>query len=221
MRTLRVVIAEDSALVREGIVQVLGLVPDIELVGVCVDLPSLLGTVTGTAPDVVLTDIRMPPTGTDEGIRAAALIEESHPGTGVLVLSQHLEPTLAVALLEAGTSGRGYLLKERVGDGPELARAVRTVAAGGSVVDPLVMEALVATHRTRSRSRLDPLTAREREVLGEIALGKNNSSIAEALVLSERSVEKHINSVFSKLGLSETPDVNRRVMAVLLYLQER
>jgi DNA-binding NarL/FixJ family response regulator len=218
---IRVVVAEDSVLVREGIAGLIGRAPDLELVGLCGDLDALLAAVESLAPDVVLTDIRMPPTGTDEGIRAAASIHASHPETAVLVLSHHLEPALALELLETGTAGRGYLLKERVGDGPELVAAIRTVAGGGAVVDPEVMEILVASHRARSSSALDPLTPRELDVLGEIALGKNNAAIADSLVLSERSVEKHINSVFWKLGLSDLPDVNRRVMAVLVYLQER
>jgi DNA-binding NarL/FixJ family response regulator len=215
---VRVVVAEDSMLVREGIARVLEQYDDLELVALCDDLPSLLAAVDEHAPDVVLTDIRMPPTGTDEGIEASGRLRESHPEMGVVVLSQYSEPDYALALLEAGSQRRAYLLKERVGDPEQLAAAIREVAAGGSVVDPKVVEALVAARTGARESPVALLTPREREVLGEIAQGKNNAAIARALVLSERAVEKHINSLFSKLGLSEEPDVHRRVKAVLLYL---
>ena len=174
------------------------------------------------APDVVVTDIRMPPTNTDEGIRAARSLRETHPGVGVVVLSQYIEPAWALALLEQGTTGRGYLLKERVGDLDELTHAIHTVAEGGSVIDPKVVDALVQARMQREASLLRRLTPRELEVLSEIAQGRNNAGIVASLVLSERAVEKHINSIFSKLGLASVDDyVHRRVRAVLLYLAEQ
>ena len=215
---VRVVIAEDSLLVREGIVKLLDAHPSIEVVGVCEDLPSLLQTVDDTTPDVVLTDIRMPPTGTDEGIRAAAILRERHPGVGVVVLSQFAEPAYALELFNGGSKGRAYLLKERLGDAEQLVSAIVQVAAGGSVVDPKVVDVLVTARSRPASSPLARLTPRESEVLSEIAQGKNNSAVAASLVLSERAVEKHINSVFSKLDLSEEMEVHRRVKAVLLYL---
>jgi len=217
--TIRVVVAEDSLLVREGIATLLQHQPDIELVALCEDYDGLLASVAAQDPDVVLTDIRMPPTGTDEGIRAAAAIRETNPKVGVVVLSQFAEPAYALALLDGGSEGRAYLLKERLADGEQLVDAIREVAAGGSVVDPKVVETLVSSRR--GPSPLDRLTPREREVLEEIAQGKNNAGVAASLVLSERAVEKHINSLFSKLGLTEEPEVHRRVKAVLLYLAER
>jgi len=216
--TVRVVVAEDSLLVREGIAKVLGAHDGVEVVALCADLPGLLELVEATAPDVVLTDIRMPPTGTDEGIRAAATLRELHPGVGVVVLSQYAEPAYALELLDGGSEGRAYLLKERLADGEQLVAALTTVAGGGSFVDPKVVEVLVGARSRSASSPLERLTPRELEVLGEIAQGKNNAAVAASLVLSERAVEKHINSLFSKLGLSEEPDVHRRVKAVLLYL---
>jgi DNA-binding NarL/FixJ family response regulator len=213
----RLVLAEDNVLMREGIRTLIELEDDLELVAVGEDLSSLLDLVNTHDPDVVLTDIRMPPTGTDEGIHAARVLRESHPGTGVVVLSQYLEPSYALALFADGARGRGYLLKERVSDGEQLARAIRDVASGGSVVDPKVVDVLMEA-RAASRSPVAALTARERETLAEMAQGKNNAAIAEALVLSDRAVEKHITAVFTKLGLSEEQAVHRRVKAVLLYL---
>ena len=215
---IRVVVAEDNYLVREGVVRLLETQDDVEVAGICEDFDGLLGTVAEVAPDVVLTDIRMPPTGTDEGIRAANELRERQPEVGVVVLSQFVDPTYALALLEHGSAARGYLLKERVSDIDQLMRAIREVASGGSVIDPKVIEALVEARSRHSESPLDQLTPRERDVLGEMAQGRNNAGVASALGLSERAVEKHINSVFSKLGLSEEPDVHRRVKAVLLYL---
>lgn len=211
------VVAEDSLLVREGLSKVLELDDDIEVVALVEDLPGLLEAVERCEPDVVVTDIRMPPTGTDEGIRAAADLRRTHPGIGVVVLSQYVEPSYAMELLDGGSERRAYLLKERVSDPDQLVSAVHQVAAGGSVVDPMVVEVLVRD-RTRDRSPLERLTVREREVLEQIAQGRNNAGVASALVLSERAVEKHINSLFSKLGLTEQPEVHRRVSAVLLYL---
>jgi DNA-binding NarL/FixJ family response regulator len=218
---IRVVLADDNYLVREGVAQLLGHQPDIEVVAKCDDLDSLLAAVTEHRPDVVLTDIRMPPTGTDEGIRAAEQIRRDHPDIGVVVLSQYADPVYALGFLERGSERRAYLLKERVSDLDQLRRAIVSVHEGGSVIDPKVVDALVAS---RSRNRESPvarLTPREREVLAEMAQGKNNAAIAAALVLTERAIEKHINSMFSKLGLSEEPDVHRRVKAVLLYLGDR
>lgn len=217
---VRVVVAEDSLLVREGIVKLLGAYGDVEIVGLCVDLPELLAAVDDTRPDVVLTDIRMPPTGTDEGIRAATELREQHPDVGVVVLSQYVEPGYALQLLDGGSHGRAYLLKERLSEGSQLINAIREVAAGGSVIDPKVVEALVATRGRSKSSPLELLTPRELDVLSEIAQGKNNAGVAAALVLSERAVEKHINSLFSKLGLNEESTVHRRVKAVLMYLAD-
>ncbi len=188
--------------------------------GVCTDLPGLLDLVAAEKPDVVVTDIRMPPTGTNEGIQAATRMRTDHPSVGVVVLSQYVDPSYALALLSEGSAGRAYLLKERVSDVEDLVAAIREVARGGSVIDPKVVEALVSATSARRRSDLDRLTPRESEILAEMAQGKNNAAIAATLVLSERAVEKHTNSIFSKLGLSEERDVNRRVKAVLLYLAE-
>jgi len=217
---IRVVVAEDNYLVREGVVRLLGIEPDVEVVAAYEDFDALIAGVAADPPDVVITDIRMPPTGTDEGVRAANLIRESHPSVGVVVLSQYVEPDYALALLERGSDGRAYLLKERVSDVDVLLRAIEAVASGGSVIDPRVVEALV-TARARPQSPLDFLTPRESEVLAEMALGRNNAGIGAALGLSERAVEKHINSLFAKLGVTSEPDVHRRVKAVLLHLSAR
>ena len=216
--TIRVVVAEDSLLVREGIAKLLEHQDGVEVVALCGDLDSLLAAVATERPDVVLTDIRMPPSGTDEGIRAAAALRLSDPDVGVVVLSQFAEPAYALELLDGGSAGRAYLLKERLSDGSQLLDAIREVHRGGSIVDSKVVETLVSARSRSSQSPIERLTVREREVLAEIAQGKNNAGVAEALVLSERAVQKHINSLFSKLGLSEEPDVHRRVKAVLLYL---
>ncbi|HEX2027440.1 MAG TPA: response regulator transcription factor [Nitriliruptorales bacterium] len=218
--SLRVVLAEDSYLVREGVRLLLDSHPDLELVAVCDDFGSLMDAVEEHDPDVVLTDIRMPPTGTDEGIRAAEQLRETHPTTGVVVLSQFADPAYALALFERGSARRAYLLKERVSDVDQLLGAIREVAAGGSVVDPKVVEELVAARSRRTGSLLARLTPREREVLAEIAQGKNNAAIAASLFLTERAVEKHINSIFSKLDLSDVQEIHRRVRAVLLFLAE-
>jgi DNA-binding NarL/FixJ family response regulator len=214
------VLAEDQVLLREGIARLLEREDDLELVGEAGDLPGLLEVVGESKPEVVVTDIRMPPTGTDEGIQAATQLRHEHPDVGVVVLSQYVEPAYALALLGEGSSGRAYLLKERVSDVDQLVGAIRSVAAGGSVIDATVVETLVTARSTRRRSELERLTPRELEVLAEMATGKSNAAIALALVLSERAVEKHSNSIFSKLGLSEEKDVNRRVKAVLVYLSE-
>jgi DNA-binding NarL/FixJ family response regulator len=218
---ITLVVAEDSLLVREGIVRLLSAYDDVEIAGVAVDLPQLLAAVDEHAPNVVLTDIRMPPSGTDEGIRAAAELRARHPDVGVVVLSQYVEPGYALSLFDGGSQGRAYLLKERLSEGSQLIDAIRAVASGGSVVDPKVVETLVNARARARSSPLEHLTPRELEVLSEIAQGKNNAAVAATLVLSERAVEKHINSLFSKLGLSEEPSVHRRVKAVLLYLADR
>jgi DNA-binding NarL/FixJ family response regulator len=215
---IRVALAEDNVLLREGISRLVAASDDFDLVGVAADLPQLLALARDRQPDVVITDIRMPPTGTDEGIQAAAWLREHLPATGVVVLSQYVAPQYALALLEHGSAGRAYLLKERVGSVDELARAVRAVAVGGSVIDPQVVDELVKARSAQRSSGLSLLTARETEILAEMAQGKSNSAIAGALFVTERAVEKHTNSIFAKLGLSEERDVNRRVKAVLVYL---
>jgi DNA-binding NarL/FixJ family response regulator len=221
MMTIRVVLAEDDYLVREGIRGLIDSQPDLELVAACEDLDELLAAIDAQKPDVVLTDIRMPPTKTDEGIRAAELLRESHPEIGVVVLSQYDDPAYALALLDHGTEGRAYMLKERVSDVEQLVAAIKTVAEGGSVIDPKIVEALVADRSRQAESPLRWLTPREGEVLAEMAQGKNNAAIAGTLDLSVRAVEKHINSMFSKLGLSEETDVHKRVKSVLYFLAER
>jgi DNA-binding NarL/FixJ family response regulator len=217
---LRVVIAEDSLLMREGIVSVLALNDEIELAASCGNYDELLAAVEEHAPDVVITDIRMPPTQTDEGIRAANEIRANDPDVGVVVLSQYVEPDYAMRLFEGGSDGRAYLLKERLGDIEELAVAIKRVAEGGSVVDPKVVDALIETRTDATPTVLDRLTEREGEVLAEIAMGGTNAAVGEALFISPRSVEKHVNSIFMKLDLSHETDTNRRVRAVLLYLAD-
>jgi DNA-binding NarL/FixJ family response regulator len=217
---IRVIVAEDSLLVREGIATLLEADAEFEVGALVDDLPSLLDAVAADPPDVVVTDIRMPPTGTDEGVQAATLLRESNPDLGVVVLSQYAEPAYALALLEGGSERRAYLLKERISDPDQLGQAIRDVAAGGSVIDPKVVEVLVAARSRARTSPLEHLTPRETEVLAEIAQGKNNAAVGAALGLSERAVEKHISSLFAKLGLSEEPQTHRRVKAVLLYLAE-
>jgi DNA-binding NarL/FixJ family response regulator len=217
-RRIRVLIAEDSYLVREALGQMLDRMPGIEILGVHEDLDSVLAAIDRDPPDVVLTDIRMPPTGTDEGIALARRLRDSHPGVGVVVLSQYAQPGYALALLESGSAGRAYLLKERIGDPEQLATAIEAVATGGSVVDPKVVELLVHRQTSSAPPQLASLTPREREVLAAIAEGQSNSAIAESLVLTKRAVEKHINSIFAKLELAGADDVSRRVKAALMFL---
>ena len=219
-RMIRVVFAEDNYLVREGTAALLATSDQVELVGTATDRDGLLAAVEEYAPDAVLTDIRMPPTGTNEGIEAAKAIRAAHPDIGVVVLSQFAEEEYAYELLKNGAAGLGYLLKERVADVDELVRALGEVARGGSVLDPKVVEALVAAKDRMAHSPLASLTDREREVLSHMAQGENNAAIAKSLFLTERAVEKHINSLFHKLDLTEEPDVHRRVMAVLAFLRE-
>jgi len=217
---LRVVFAEDNYLVREGTVALLQELGDIEVVATAESFDGLLEAVASQTPDAVLTDIRMPPTGTDEGIRAAKTIRHDHPSIGVVVLSQYADEDYAYELLKDGAAGLGYLLKERVADVEEVVRALEEVSRGGSVLDPKVVEALVAAKDRMAHSPLGLLTDREREVLSFMAQGMNNAAIAKALFLTDRAVEKHINSMFHKLGLTEEHDVHRRVMAVLAFLRE-
>jgi DNA-binding NarL/FixJ family response regulator len=215
---LSVIIAEDNYLLREGVERLLTSSGDIDVVATCGTYDELLGLVAEHQPDTVLTDIRMPPTNTDEGVRAALEIRVRHPRTGVVVLSQHASPAYAAALLGGDTSGLAYLLKDRVSDVEQLVAALRTVSTGGSMVDPKVVEELIVMRSASSRSGLSTLTAREAEVLREMAQGKSNSAIAASVFLNERSVEKHINAIFSKLHLADEPNVNRRVKAVLVHL---
>ena len=215
---VRLVLAEDSYLMREGITALLALEDELELVAGCETYDELLRAVDEHEPDVVITDIRMPPTQTDEGIRAAGVIRAKHPEIGVVVLSQYAEPEYAMRLFENGSDGMAYLLKERVADLGELTAAIVRVAAGGSVVDPKVVDTLIAAKAREESSVLGRLSGRESEVLAEMAAGGSNVAIGEALFISARSVEKHITSIFAKLDLPPTEDCNRRVRAVLLYL---
>lgn len=216
---LRVVLADDNFLLREGVAALLAEVDDVQVLAVAADGTELMAAVDSTAPDVVLADVRMPPTWTDEGIQAARAIRGAHPATGVVVLSQYVEAADVIDLLSEGVARLGYLLKERVADVDELVSALRTVSAGGSVIDPLVVQSLVARSAAQKRSPLAALTERELDVLRHMATGKNNAAIGRSLFISERAVEKHINALFSKLGLSEEHDVNRRVLAVLTFLE--
>lgn len=218
---MRVVVAEDSLIAREGLLGLLSTDRDIDVVAVVDTLDELLDVVGREKPNLVITDIRMPPTRTDEGVRAAVLLRDHSPGTAVLILSQYAEVDYALSLLEAGSSGRGYLLKERLSRPEQLFAALREVVGGGSVIDGSIVELLVRARSRQERSVLDALTERELEVLGEMAKGRSNAGIASQLHLSAGAVEKHINSVFSKLGLSHEQDVHRRVRAVLLFLAER
>ena len=219
--TIRVVLAEDNYLVREGERQLIESLDGIELVAVCADYDSVIAAIDEFKPDVLLTDIRMPPTETDEGLRAADHVREALPDAGVVVLSQYVEAEYALTLLDKGAAGRAYLLKERVSDVNQLENAIREVARGGSVIDPAVVEALVQARARSAGSPVASLTPRELEVLGQVAQGRNNAAIAAALFLTERAVEKHINSIFSKLELSEDPQIHRRVKATLLYLSNQ
>lgn len=216
----RVIVAEDNVLMRQGIIAALTSLEGIELIADCGDANELRRLVDADPPDVVLTDIRMPPTNTDEGIVAAHRIRSDHPNTGVIILSQHADPEYALSLFDEGTDRLGYLLKENIGNIAELRRAINTVTEGGSPIDPQIVGLLVS-RRSASPSPLDHLSPRELEVLEQIAEGLNNVAIAEQLSITEKSVQKHINSIFSKLYLNEEPDAHRRVRAVRLWLAEQ
>jgi DNA-binding NarL/FixJ family response regulator len=217
---IRVVIAEDGLIFREGLEQLLAASPTVDVVASCGDVDSLNEAIAREAPDVVVTDIRMPPTNTDEGIRVAAELRERAPEVGVVVLSQFAEPEYVLALLDAGSDRRGYLLKEHVQHRGALVSAIDSVARGGAVIDPKIVEVLVEERTRAERSPLTQLTEREREVLAEIASGKSNNAIAESLVLTKRAVEKHINAIFMKLGLAAADDVSKRVKAALIFLAD-
>ena len=217
---VRVVLAEDNYLVREGVRRLLETTAELDLVAACEDYDQLVSAIDELHPDVVLTDIRMPPTSTDEGIRASEHLRESNPEAGVVVLSQFADPQYALALLEKGSKGRAYLLKERVDDLTQLVAAIRAVSDGGSVIDPKVVEGLVAEKARAEASPLNELTPREHDVLREMAEGKNNAAIAGALFLTERSVENVIHSIFVKLGIGWEPSIHKRVKAVILYLAD-
>jgi DNA-binding NarL/FixJ family response regulator len=218
---IRTVVAEDNLLVREGLLRLLDLLPEVQIVATCSDLDALLDAVASQGPDVVVTDIRMPPAGVDEGLVAAERLRDTYPQVGVVVLSQYLEPQYALRLFARGSERRAYLLKERVEDVDQLRNAIRTVAEGGSVVDPQIVDALVRGQSAVADSALNDLTPRERDVLREMAEGKNNAAIAAELVLAEHSVEKVIGSIFLKLGLTWEQSAHKRVKAVLFYLAER
>jgi DNA-binding NarL/FixJ family response regulator len=216
-RPIRVVYADDSFLMRQALEAVLERLDGVQAVAGCADGEALLAAVDEQGPDVVVTDMRMPPSGDQEGIRVAQHLRERHPSMGVVVLTQYAEPRYGLELLQAGSEGRGYLLKERVNDPRELHAAIEAVAHGGSVFDPAMVRLLVSGGSTH-RGTLDELTARERQVLGEMAQGRSNAAIAEHLVLTKKAIERHVGSIFLKLGLPEEHVVSRRVAAVLLYL---
>ncbi len=220
-RPIRVIVAEDSYPIREFLTVILSSTPAVELAAVCSDGNELRKAIAAAPPDAVVTDIWMPPSGGDEGIRIAKSLRDTHPEIGVVVLSQYAEPAYALGLIDVGTGRRAYLLKERIRDRDELIGAIEKVANGGSVIDPLVVDVLIQARSRASHSRLASLTSREREVLAEIAAGKSNAAIAQSLVLTKRAVEKHVNSIFSKLDLPDTEDVSRRVKATLLFLDEQ
>ena len=218
---IRVVLAEDNYLLRAGTSALLDALDEVELLAAVADLDELLAAVDEHRPDVVITDIRMPPDHGTEGLKAAARIRAEHPGTGIILLTQFADPQYAYEFLRGGASGAGYLLKERIGDVSELERSLRQVASGGSALDPQLVEALVTRSEKTEGSPLAGLTPREREVLEEMAQGKSNAAIAKALTLTERAVQKHINSLFSKLGLGDAAELDRRVAAVLTLLESR
>jgi DNA-binding NarL/FixJ family response regulator len=217
---IRVVVAEDNYLVREALIQLLEADPALELVAVAEDTRSLTRAIEQAHPDVVLTDVFMPPFRGADGIHVAADLRESHPEIGVVILSQYAEPGYALELLESGSGGRAYLLKERVGNRTELVAAIEAVASGGSVIDPKIVDALIAERSRAADSLVASLTTREREVLAEVATGRSNSAIADSLFLTKRAVEKHINAIFLKLNLRDSDDVSRRVKAALIYLTD-
>jgi DNA-binding NarL/FixJ family response regulator len=218
--SIRVALGDDSLIVREGVRQLLDGDPALDVVAAVGDVGALREACEQQVPDVVITDIRMPPSNTDEGIRLATELRDSHPRIGVVVLSQYSDPAYALALLDRGSDRRAYLLKERVHNRAELTAAIHAVADGGSMIDPKIVETLVHARGVVENSPLNDLTAREREVLTEIAQGKSNTAIAESLFLTKRAVEKHINAIFLKLGLADAHDVSKRVKAALMLLAE-
>lgn len=215
--TTRVIVAEDHLLMRQGIVAAITALGDCDVVAECASKDELLAAVAAQRPDVVFTDIRMPPTHTDEGITAARSIRSTYPDVAVVVLSQHVETAYVTSLFDDGSDRLGYLLKENIGNLDELRRAISTVCSGGSSIDPEVVDAMVGRKRS---SPIDDLTEREREVLALIAEGLNNAAIGERLVIAEKSVQKHINTIFSKLHLTDELDTHRRVRAVRLWLAD-
>jgi DNA-binding NarL/FixJ family response regulator len=217
---IRIVVGEDHYLVREGLRQVIGTEPDLEVVGYCDDLASLQRTTDEAQPDIVITDIRMPPLQSDEGIRFATWATEMHPLIGVVVLSQYAQAEYALRLFEPGAARRAYLLKDRIAEAGQLASAIREVANGGTAVDPTIVEELVAARMQARRSPLAELTPRELEVVGLVAQGKSNAAIADSMFLTKRAVEKHINAIFSKLNLPDDSVQSRRVTVTLLYLSD-
>jgi DNA-binding NarL/FixJ family response regulator len=219
-QAIRVAVADDSYLVREALTHVLDAASGVEVIAACDDLDSLQQVIEADRPDVVVTDIRMPPSDTDEGLRIAAALRHSHPSMGVVVLSQYSDPQYGLALLDGGSDGRAYLLKERIRHRGQLVAAIETVAQGGSMIDAKVVEGLIDARRRAERSPLTDLTHRELEILAYVARGHSNQAIADELVLTKRAVEKHINAIFLKLNLTEAQDVSRRVKAALIYLAE-
>jgi DNA-binding NarL/FixJ family response regulator len=217
---VRVVLAEDDLIVREGVQHLIVGLDGMDVVDAVGDLPAVEKAVERLKPDVVVTDISLPPTLTDEGLRLASMLRERHPDVGVVILTQHAEPEYARRLLETGGSGRAYLLKERVTDRGQLESAIRTVVAGGAYVDSAVVERVLAALDERTNGRIDALTPREIEVIGLIAQAKSNDAVARELNISTRAVERHVNAIFTRLQIQESPDVSRRVMAVLIYLED-
>ena len=218
LMTLRLVLAEDNLLVREGLVSLLGTTDEVDLVATSENYDELLAAVDEHDPNVVLTDIRMPPNHSDEGVRAAERFRETHPDLGVVVISQFAEPEYVLAVLGEGSRGRGYVVKDRIDDLDHLLGAIRTVAAGGSFIDDAVVDILIQSRARVIDSPLQTLSPRELDVLAEIAAGRSNASVAESLHVSRHAVEKHTNAIFAKLGLTEDQEINRRVKAVLMFL---
>ncbi|HYI20434.1 MAG TPA: response regulator transcription factor [Solirubrobacteraceae bacterium] len=220
-RTLRVVLADDSYLLREALLRVLDDADGIEVVASCADRDTLIAAVEAERPDVVVTDIRMPPNSSDEGLEIAERLRDTHPEIGVVVLSQYAEPRYGLMLLDRGSDGRAYLLKDRVRYRGQLVSAIETVARGGSMIDAKVIDALISARTAAENSPLTELTPRELQILSFVARGHSNQAIADELVLTKRAVEKHINAIFLKLGLHDALDVSRRVKAALIYLAEQ
>jgi DNA-binding NarL/FixJ family response regulator len=218
-RPIGVVVADDSYMIREFLSAALASAPQVRLLATCSDAKELQRAIDACKPEVVVTDIRMPPSP-EEGLRVANRLRVTHPDVGVVVLSQYAEPAYALSLLGEGTGGRAYLLKERIRDKQELVNAIEAVARGGSVIDARIVDVLIAARVRVANSRVARLTPREQELLAEIAAGRSNGAIAESLVLTKRAVEKHVNAIFSKLDLPESPDVSRRVRAALIFLAE-